>query len=172
MGTTKLGDKKKHNDTFHFSSSSCFEVYCLRRSSSTFFRPSALVVSCGMTSFTVLSTSTPLIIRKHFLSPGSGSSVSMTSLECSISIDRTDQASELYRNLSSRALGRALLVGIEFISFNKCPSDPSCDDGTNILKRNDLLVLFSLLLYITNFLCDCLESLLVIRILSLQLYLN
>jgi len=67
--------------TFHFSSSSCLPVYCLSRSSRTFFSPSAFVLSCGRTSLTVLSTKTPLIIRKHFLSPDSGSKVSKTNLE-------------------------------------------------------------------------------------------
>jgi hypothetical protein len=37
-------------------------------------------LSAGMTSFTVLSTRTPFIIRKHFLSGGSGSRVSSTNL--------------------------------------------------------------------------------------------
>lgn len=66
--------------TFHFSISSCWRLYCLTKSSRTFFRPSELVSSAGLTSFTVLSTKTPLIMRKHFRSGGSGLSVSSTSL--------------------------------------------------------------------------------------------
>jgi len=66
--------------TFHFSISTCLLLYCLTRSSSTFRRPSEFVLSAGMTSFTVLSTRTPFIIRKHFLSAGSGSRVSSTNL--------------------------------------------------------------------------------------------
>ncbi len=66
--------------TFHFSSSSCFALYCLTRSSRTFFRPSAFVWSAGTTSLTVLSTKTPLIRRKHLRSSGRGTKVSRTSL--------------------------------------------------------------------------------------------
>lgn len=74
--------------TFHFSSSSCFNLYCLTRSSRTFFRPSAFVFRAGTTSLTVLSTSTPLIMRKHLRSPGRGSKVSRTSLLNPISDER------------------------------------------------------------------------------------
>lgn len=66
--------------TFHFSISSCCRLYCLIKSSKTFLRPSELVSSAGLTSFTVLSTRIPLIMRKHLRSWGSGSSVSSTSL--------------------------------------------------------------------------------------------
>ncbi|KAI7165233.1 hypothetical protein KC349_g98 [Hortaea werneckii] len=66
--------------TFHLSMSSCFARYCLTKSSRTFFRPSAFVCSAGSTSLTVRSTSTPLIMRKHFRSPGKGVKVSSTSL--------------------------------------------------------------------------------------------
>jgi len=65
---------------FHFSNSVCLLVYCLTRSSNTFFSPSEFVFSAGTTSLTVLSTRTPFIIRKHFLSAESGSRVSSTSL--------------------------------------------------------------------------------------------
>jgi len=68
--------------TFHFSISSCFVLYCRTRSSKTFFSPSELVLRAGTTSLTVRSTNTPLIIRKHFLPSGNGSSVSSTSLIC------------------------------------------------------------------------------------------
>jgi hypothetical protein len=60
--------------------SSCFVLYCLTSSSSAFFRPSELVLRIGTTSLTVRSVNTPLIIRKHFRSPGKGSKVSKTSL--------------------------------------------------------------------------------------------
>jgi hypothetical protein len=40
-----------------------------------------LVLRIGTTSLTVRSVRTPLIMRKHFRSPGSGSSVSKTSLK-------------------------------------------------------------------------------------------
>jgi hypothetical protein len=66
--------------TFHFSISSCLVLYCLTSSSSAFLRPSELVLRIGTISFTVRSVSTPLIMRKHFRSPGSGSNVSRTSL--------------------------------------------------------------------------------------------
>ncbi|KAH8630259.1 hypothetical protein IG631_14836 [Alternaria alternata] len=66
--------------TFHFSISSCFNLYCLTNSSSACFRPSELVCRIGTTSLTVRSVKTPLIMRKHFRSPGSGCSVSKTSL--------------------------------------------------------------------------------------------
>lgn len=66
--------------TFHLSSSSCFALYCLTRSSSTFFRPSELVVSAGRTSLTVCSIKTPLMRRKALRSPDSGCRVSNTSL--------------------------------------------------------------------------------------------
>ena len=66
--------------TFHFSMSSCCFLYCFTNSSSTFFSPSELVCNAGVTSFTVLSTSTPLIIRKHLRSGGNGPKVSSTSL--------------------------------------------------------------------------------------------
>jgi len=66
--------------TFHFSISVCLLLYCFTRSSSTFFNPSELTFNAGTTSFTVLSTRTPFIIRKHFLSAGRGSRVSRTSL--------------------------------------------------------------------------------------------
>jgi len=72
--------RKKKPRTFHFSISVCLELYCLTKSSNTFFNPSELVFKAGMTSFTVLSTRTPFIIRKHFLSAGRGSRVSSTSL--------------------------------------------------------------------------------------------
>ena len=65
---------------FHFSISSCVFLYCLTRSSSIFFRPSALVWSVGTTSETVRSTSTPLTMRKHLRVPGRGCRVSRTSL--------------------------------------------------------------------------------------------
>ena len=71
---------KRKSITFHFSISSCLSLYCFSRSSRTFFRPSEFVLSAGTTSLTVRSTRTPLIIRKHLRSPGSGSSVSSTSL--------------------------------------------------------------------------------------------
>jgi hypothetical protein len=60
--------------------SSCFVLYCLTSSSSAFFRPSELVLRIGTTSLTVRSVNTPLIMRKHFRSPGNGSKVSKTSL--------------------------------------------------------------------------------------------
>lgn len=66
--------------TFHFSISSCVVLYCFSSSSSTFRNPSEFVFSAGMTSFTVRSTSTPLIMRKHLRLAGSGSRVSRTSL--------------------------------------------------------------------------------------------
>lgn len=66
--------------TFHFSISCCLLLYCFTRSSKTFLRPSEFVFRAGTTSFTVLSTRTPFIIRKHFRSPESGSRVSRTSL--------------------------------------------------------------------------------------------
>jgi hypothetical protein len=66
--------------TFHFSMSSCFVLYCLTSSSNAFFKPSELVLRIGTTSLTVRSVKTPLIIRKHLRSPGSGSRVSSTSL--------------------------------------------------------------------------------------------
>ena len=66
--------------TFHFSMSSCCFLYCFTNSSSTFFSPSELVCNAGVTSFTVLSTSTPLIMRKHLRSGGNGPKVSSTSL--------------------------------------------------------------------------------------------
>jgi hypothetical protein len=66
--------------TFHFSISSCLLLYCLTSSSSVFFNPSELAFRIGTTSSTTRSVNTPLIMRKHFLSPGSGSNVSNTSL--------------------------------------------------------------------------------------------
>jgi len=66
--------------TFHFSISSCLLRYCFTKSSNTFFNPSAFICKAGKTSLTVLSVKTPLIMRKHFRSPGSGVSVSSTSL--------------------------------------------------------------------------------------------
>ena len=66
--------------TFHFSISSCRVLYCLSRSSRTFFKPSEFVLSAGLTSLTVRSTSTPFIMRKHLRSCGRGSSVSSTNL--------------------------------------------------------------------------------------------
>jgi hypothetical protein len=72
--------KLSNRRTFHFSMSSCFVLYCLTSSSSAFFRPSELVLRIGTTSLTVRSVKTPLIMRKHFRSPDSGSRVSNTSL--------------------------------------------------------------------------------------------
>ena len=46
---------------------------------------SALDCSCGSTSPTVRSTSTPLIMRKHLRVAGRGVSVSRTSLEVDVS---------------------------------------------------------------------------------------
>ena len=66
---------------FHLSISSCCLLYCLSNSSSTFFKPSRFVCNAGVTSFTVRSTSTPFIIRKHLRSGGSGPRVSRTSLQ-------------------------------------------------------------------------------------------
>ena len=60
--------------------SSCCRLYCLTSSSRTFFNPSEFVWSAGVTSFTVFSTKTPLIIRKHLRSGGRGVRVSSTSL--------------------------------------------------------------------------------------------
>lgn len=65
---------------FHLSISSCCLLYCLTNSSSTFFKPSEFVCNAGVTSLTVLSTSTPFIIRKHLRSGDNGSRVSRTSL--------------------------------------------------------------------------------------------
>ena len=65
---------------FHLSISSCCLLYCLTNSSNTFFKPSEFVCNAGVTSWTVLSTSTPFIIRKHLRSGGSGPRVSRTSL--------------------------------------------------------------------------------------------
>lgn len=74
--------------TFHFSISSCCRLYCLTSSSRTFFKPSEFVANAGRTSSTVLSTRTPLIIRKHFRSFGSGVRVSKTSLSWRMSGQR------------------------------------------------------------------------------------
>ena len=65
---------------FHLSNSSCLLLYCLTSSSSTCFKPSEFVFKAGRTSFTVLSTRTPLMSRKHFRSWGRGCSDSMTNL--------------------------------------------------------------------------------------------
>lgn len=76
----QLPSDRSLQPTFHFSMSSCCFLYCFTNSSSTFFSPSELVCNAGVTSFTVLSTSTPLIIRKHLRSGGNGPKVSSTSL--------------------------------------------------------------------------------------------
>lgn len=78
---TSASIERHSKRTFHFSISSCFNLYCLTSSSRVFLSPSELVFRIGTTSFTVLSVRTPLIIRKHFRSPGSGSKVSSTSLD-------------------------------------------------------------------------------------------
>lgn len=79
-----LHPRQEH--TFHLSSSSCFVLYWLTSSSSTFRSPCWFVVSAGTTSLTVLSTSTPLMRRKHLRSSGKGASVSSTSLSKQIGI--------------------------------------------------------------------------------------
>ena len=71
--------------TFHFSMSSCLVLYCFASSTRTLFMLSALDCSCGSTSPTVRSTSTPLIMRKHLRVAGRGVSVSRTSLEVDVS---------------------------------------------------------------------------------------
>jgi len=67
--------------TFHFSMSSCLVLYCFASSTRTLFMLSAFDCSCGSTSPTVRSTSTPLIMRKHLRVAGSGVRVSRTSLD-------------------------------------------------------------------------------------------
>lgn len=76
----QLPSDRSLQPTFHFSMSSCCFLYCFTNSSSTFFSPSEFVCNAGVTSFTVLSTSTPLIMRKHLRSGGNGPKVSSTSL--------------------------------------------------------------------------------------------
>ena len=71
---------KKEKHTFHPSISSCRLLYCFTSSSSVFLSPSWFVSRMGTTSATERSVSTPLIMRKHFLSPGRGVRVSRTSL--------------------------------------------------------------------------------------------
>lgn len=93
---------------FHFSKSACLAWYCLTRSSKTFFNPSAFVCSAGSTSLTVLSARTPLIMRKHFRSAGSGVRVSSTSLEV------LPLVAFVYRSLESWAFAwHDLKVGYE-----------------------------------------------------------
>lgn len=79
-GTMRARTRCMCQFTFHFSISSCCFLYCFNSSSKTFFRPSEFVVKAGMTSFTVFSTKTPLIMRKHFRLSGRGLSVSRTNL--------------------------------------------------------------------------------------------
>ncbi|EZF96379.1 hypothetical protein H113_03415 [Trichophyton rubrum MR1459] len=66
---------------FQLSISSCLLLYCFMSSSRTCLSPSAFVFSEGITSFTVRSTRTPLIMRKHFRSRGRGWRDSITSLD-------------------------------------------------------------------------------------------
>ena len=79
--TLTPSNTKKEQHTFHPSISSCRLLYCFTSSSSVFLSPSWFVSRMGTTSATERSVSTPLIMRKHFLSPGRGVSVSRTSLE-------------------------------------------------------------------------------------------
>ena len=100
-----------------------------------------------MTSFTVLSTNTPLIIRKHFRSVGSGPSVSSTSL--------------------SEANERCSFLGLE-------KAIDHIDNGSHQAAKTfymsmDLLMLLSVLLDLANPLGEGLKVILVISILLLKL---
>lgn len=129
----------QHRPTFHISISSCLLLYCLTSSSSVFFKPSWFVCRIGTMSATVRSVSTPLIMRKHLRSPGSGSSVSRTSLWC---------------------------VSILSYMFVSCRRRIS---SSNQSKAN-VLVLFRLLLDVTNLGRNVLQCSLVVLIGCLKLW--
>jgi hypothetical protein len=85
-GLVADGDQTRRlGRTFHFSMSSCLVLYCFASSTRTLFMLSELDCSCGSTSPTVRSTSTPLIMRKHLRDVGRGVRVSRTSLRGGIS---------------------------------------------------------------------------------------
>lgn len=76
-----MNERARARHTFHSSSSFCLANSCSLRSFSTVFNPSVFVFNGGRASLTFISTRTPLIMRKHFLSPERGARVSNTALE-------------------------------------------------------------------------------------------
>lgn len=148
--------------TFHLSISSCLDLYCFSNSSRTCFRPSEFVFNAGNTSFTVLSTKTPFVRRKHLRSFGSGTSVSATSLPV---------VDQLHPNCGVQMPSLLICNKISHLEKDRRSAADVWKGRPWDFLYAAIPMLINVLLDLTNFLGERLKRILVVRVLGLQVWL-